>query len=390
MSANDDGKKPWKDRFREATRNAQAHIASKADRWPERLEVLSDLMNDTREEASKFSHSVGNKVQAKVRGVGSKANPLWSTVKTRSQGLAQRFSSKEAVVEVLPDLSLVSEEQRLAYYGAMIAMANADGSLDREELILLLDIFEADDNSKEVTAQLKGFLIDPPRLVDCLAALRNQEETLRFGLAFQLVEVAYADDIIQPEEMSALNQAAEILSVTQPQLEAIVRFVEEARRLEARGQNDKVATECLKQAASGLASVGVPISAVYFSGSVIGLSAAGITSGLAALGLGFGMVPGIAAAVILGTGTYFGLGRVLDLGGHRKKALESAENERRAQLVIRHLQAAMEELLERIEELRESADTARQNERDLLVLKARMKTLQSVIARKKMALTSEC
>jgi len=57
------------------------------------------------------------------------------------------------------------------------------------------------------------------------------------------------------------------------------------------------------------ASIGVPIAAIYLSGSVVGLSAAGITSGLAALGLGgvlglSSMVTGVGVAVVIGMGVH--------------------------------------------------------------------------------------
>ncbi|MCY4554902.1 MAG: hypothetical protein OXF79_00635 [Chloroflexi bacterium] len=60
------------------------------------------------------------------------------------------------------------------------------------------------------------------------------------------------------------------------------------------------------------AAVGVPIAAIYLTGSVTGLSATGITSGLAALGLGgvlglSSMVSGIGVAIILGVGIYMGM-----------------------------------------------------------------------------------
>ncbi len=300
------------------------------------------------------------------------------------------LTSRQAPVQTLPDLADITDQQRVAYYGALVAMAATDGSIDREELLLLLDTFEADTLDETALAEVKGFLVKPPSLVACLEVLAESEETLRFGLTFQLVEMAYADDVVLDEERSALHQASDILSVNEEQLAAIENFVLEARRLEARGKNDKVATECLKQAAGSLASVGVPITAVYFSGSVVGLSAAGITSGLAALGLGFGMVPGIAVAVVLGTGTYLGLGRLLDTGGRRRREQEQAESERRAQLVIKHLQDTLQDLLARVDELHAAAEAAEENRVAIAVMKKRMQTLQSVIARKQLALESPC
>ena len=68
--------------------------------------------------------------------------------------------------------------------------------------------------------------------------------------------------------------------------------------------------------AAQAASVGVPVAAVYLSGSVTGLSAAGIASGLATLGLGgllglSAMVSGIGVAIVAGGAAYKGVRWVL-------------------------------------------------------------------------------
>lgn len=62
--------------------------------------------------------------------------------------------------------------------------------------------------------------------------------------------------------------------------------------------------------ASTAAAVGAPIAAVYISGSVVGLSAAGVTSGLATLGLGMGMTGGLAVLGAVGFLTYTGVRHV--------------------------------------------------------------------------------
>jgi hypothetical protein len=110
--------------------------------------------------------------------------------------------------------------------------------------------------------------------------------------------------------------------------------VRELRAVRLRGQNDSAAAQATKVAAAGLAAVGVLIAAVYASGSVIGLSAAGITSGLAALGLGLGMVPGIGVAVLLGTGVFLGVRALLDAANQGASDLLRGQVARRAQLVI--------------------------------------------------------
>lgn len=68
----------------------------------------------------------------------------------------------------------------------------------------------------------------------------------------------------------------------------------------------------MKDIAAKAAGIGVPLGAVYISGSVVGMSAAGMTSGLASLGMGgilgfSSMATGIGVAVLLGIGAYQGV-----------------------------------------------------------------------------------
>lgn len=121
------------------------------------------------------------------------------------------------------------------------------------------------------------------------------------------------------------------------------------------------------------AAVGVPLVAVYLSGSVIGLSAAGITSGLAALGFGglFGlsaMVTGIGAVLVLGVAVYQ---IVRWLAGSKEKEL-AALRERLMQEVMHQLQRTVNALLGDIQELTANVvDLTRQAEID----KRRMRRL---------------
>lgn len=75
--------------------------------------------------------------------------------------------------------------------------------------------------------------------------------------------------------------------------------------------DDKIKT-LMKDLSAKATSVGVPLGAVYLSGSVFGLSAAGMTSGLATLGMGgllglSSMATGIGVAVLMGVGAYQGV-----------------------------------------------------------------------------------
>ena len=76
--------------------------------------------------------------------------------------------------------------------------------------------------------------------------------------------------------------------------------------------SDDQIVSTLKLLSAKAAAVGTPLAAVYLSGSVMGMSAAGLTSGLATLGMGgvlglSSMTTGIGVAVLIGVGTYAGV-----------------------------------------------------------------------------------
>jgi hypothetical protein len=97
------------------------------------------------------------------------------------------------------------------------------------------------------------------------------------------------------------------LNINGEQLAALQKYVEAVIKAQNSGSGKQDLKDLGAEVAAGLASAGVPIAAVAMSGSVFGLSAAGITSGLAALGLGLGMTTGIGVVAALGIGSYFGV-----------------------------------------------------------------------------------
>ncbi len=283
------------------------------------------------------------------------------------------------------DLAKVPESDRLAFYGALFAIATVDGSLDKDEMNLIFGIMDLEGMSESAKRQVQSYIIEPPPLQECLKTLSKADDSLRFGLMVNLIDTIWANDELEPSEEEAIKLAKQELRITDEQVQAIEAFIQKMREIRARGLDDNQAAEAVKTAAAGLSSVGIPIAAVYFSGSVIGLSAAGITSGLAALGLGFGMVPGIGVAVLAGAGIFLGVSALLDTGNQRAKEEESKKRERKAQLVIENLQGALNGLIERIETLQTAAADAEANREAIRTLTEKMRYLQQLIAKRKQA-----
>ena len=105
---------------------------------------------------------------------------------------------------------------------------------------------------------------------------------------------------------------AQANKVSKEQLKFIKESIDNDNKLFDDNVDDNGLSSGYRAIAQGAATLGIPLAALYFSGSVVGLSAAGISSGLATLGFGglFGassMVTGIGALILLGVGANKGV-----------------------------------------------------------------------------------
>lgn len=283
------------------------------------------------------------------------------------------------------DIKQLSNEQRVAYYGALFAIAAYDDEIQREELDLIYEMIDTDGLSGQARRRLYGYAIEPPILQDCLQAVRNAPESIRYGLMLNLVEVAVADYLLSDLEQEALTGAQRVLGVNDEQRIAMTEYAEKMRYIRERGIDDNHAADVAKSAVSGMTAVGIPIAAVVYSGAVVGLSAAGITSGLAALGLGLGMIPGIGVAILLGAGIFVGLNALLDTGNKRKREAHRQERERKAQLATENLQETINHLIDRMNLLQQDAADAKANKEAIRKMNERLTKLQQVLVRRREA-----
>lgn len=113
------------------------------------------------------------------------------------------------------DLSTLPEEKRLAFYGALFAIAMADDSIDERESRLISDSLHLGDLSDDARRAVLAQAIDPPDLARCLQHLKDADEAVRYGLMLNLVDVVLADDAIAPGEHEGLRVAREVLGVTE-------------------------------------------------------------------------------------------------------------------------------------------------------------------------------
>lgn len=280
------------------------------------------------------------------------------------------------------EIAALPEYQRVAFAGALYALAAADGTLDKEELQLIVDLVDLSGLSPAGRQMALGFILEQPALGDALAPLAGAPEAVRFALLLNLIELALANDLLSPRQDALLAAARVDLGVSEEQNRALWRFVRELRAVRLRGADDPTAAQLTRTAAAGLAAVGVPLAAVYVSGSVIGLSAAGITSGLAALGLGLGMVPGIGVAVLLGTGAFLGVRALLSAVSAEEPAQLRRAVAERAQAVLVSLDELVALLDQRIAAVERAADSTA-NGLLLAGLHERRRALLQIAARRR-------
>ena len=281
------------------------------------------------------------------------------------------------------DFTKIPQEQIVAYYGLGFAAAASDGSIDKEEMQLIFETLDISFLDEKHQKKVRQYILKPPSETSCLNKLKKAPETLRFAVVVNVMEVLLADDIISEDEAILLKKVCKKRGVNQVQQRAIKKFILEAKKIKERGLDDNIAEKALKSALSGITAVGVPIASVYLSGSVIGLSAAGITSGLAALGFGIGMIPGIGVAIVLGTAIFIGLRAILGDSKKKKENKLRLEAERKAQLAIKNLQDTISVILERICALEERTSDHEENARIVDDLRGRLLALRGILARKR-------
>lgn len=276
-----------------------------------------------------------------------------------------------------------SERQLINLYGLLFKVAYTDGGLDKDELRKLFEIINTEGFSEEGKATIQNYLVEEPRLEEIIQDIREDIQEIKYIAYLNSIETSICNDEVNPAQQKLLERLKEEFGITDEQDKEMRKFAEKAKEIAERGIDDKYAADTLKAGLAGLGAVGVPIAAVYFSGSVIGLSAAGITSGLAALGLGLGMLPGIGVAIVIGAVIFMALQKIFDVGGKRQKKKAQMAKERRAEQVIKNLQDIINHLIIKISELEKKTQDAEANREAIEKLKEVIQKLTQIQNAKK-------
>lgn len=279
----------------------------------------------------------------------------------------QNFTN-ESISDLFKPLEDMSKELRLAFVKIVINMSfENDKEIDnkeRSEIMLLTNRIglEREERFKilEYMAEIENKHIAVKELVEVIK--NNCEKEINYkAVMISLVQnlfYLYANTQLKkqgvifnlPHTFDFLEKHKYVFGLSNDEIDLAKSAVEnDLKILNEDIDSDKV-KEITKDLAAKAASVGLPIGAVYVSGSVAGLSAAGMTSGLATLGMGgllglSSMATGIGVAVLLGVGVYQGI-KYFTTDNKQLEALK--QREMMIQEVLKQTQKTISSMIEDI------------------------------------------
>lgn len=257
----------------------------------------------------------------------------------------------------LVTLSEMPEELKVAYLKVIVNMAYSDdGELDKNkfaQILLLMTRLELSSESRFTLREYSttGELENLESLMQTIdeTCIPSHNKLVKISLVKDLFSVFMSVNNGLYDNFAFFKDNHSLFDVSDDEVKLII----DALKLDFKMLNDDFSDDALtrgmKELGAKAGAVGVPLAAVYLSGSVMGMSAAGLTSGLATLGLGgvlgfSSMATGIGVAVLLGVGAYKGI-------KHLTGANELDKTKRRELMlneVIKQTQATISYLMEDI------------------------------------------
>lgn len=266
------------------------------------------------------------------------------------QACVQDFSEYQEERQLV-SIDELSEALKVAYVQAVINMAyDNDDIIDDKEFAEVLQLMTRLDLSPETRFTLRAYMGSSDAqipLETLLAQIDSQSpagqiKALHISLVKDLINLFYSTGGQDVSAFAFLQKNRGLLMVSDEEIELAVLAIKNDHDMLRDDMTDDQIVSALKVLSAKAAAVGTPLAAVYLSGSVVGMSAAGLTSGLASLGMGgllgmSGMMTGIGVAVLIGVGTYAGVRKLTganELTRSKRRELMLNEVIKQTQLTI--------------------------------------------------------
>ena len=267
----------------------------------------------------------------------------------------------ETTSQILP-LSDMDDEIKSAYLKIICNYAYSDDDvIDAKEYAEIISLIVRIDYNAKDRLSLRSYMCDKNNIEDSKSLIDYLFENIPEGCS-DIVKKSLIKDIIyiyklkndmdQWKNDKFIVELQNELNINDEQIELIISVIKNDENILNERKNDSDIVKSMKEIGAKAGAVGVPLAAVYFSGSVIGMSAAGLTSGLATLGMGgflgfSSMFTGIGVVALLGVGTYKGIKK--DTG------LSELENNKQRELmlqaIIKNSQKSLNYLIEDVNEI---------------------------------------
>jgi len=219
---------------------------------------------------------------------------------------------------------------------------------------------------------------------------QGQIRSLHISLAKDLINLYFSTGGSSLDDFAFLQNSRALLQITDDEIDLAVAAIRNDHSMLKEDVTDDQIVSALKLLSAKAAAVGTPLAAVYLSGSVIGMSAAGLTSGLATLGMGgllglSGMTTGIGVAVLIGVGAYTGVRKLTgadELNRTKRRELMLVEVIKQTQATISLLMQDINHITARLNQaLKDQGDQGATIER-LMAMMGQMTGAGAVLANK--------
>lgn len=257
-------------------------------------------------------------------------------------------------------LSMMDAKIKIAYLKMVCNFTFAsDDMIDANEYAEIISLIVRIELNSEGRIEMRSYMSDVAHKEDSDGLItylnthmdEGSYDILKQSLLKDILFIARKSNIIWKENAFIVD-LKDKLGINDEQVNYMVTAIESDETILKQRQNDTQVKKTITELVSSASAVSVPLAAIYFSGSVLGVSAAGITSGLAALGMGgilgfSSMFTGLGVAVLLGVGAYKGVKKVSGLG----ELENNKQREFMLQAIIKNSQKSLNYLIEDVNEI---------------------------------------
>ena len=198
----------------------------------------------------------------------------------------------ETTSQTLP-LSDMDNGVKSAYIKIICNYAYSDDDvIDAKEYSEIISLIVRIDYNAKDRLSLRSYMCDKNNIEDSKRLIDYLSSNVPDG-CIDIVKKSLMKDIIyiyklkkdmdQWKSDKFIVELQNELNINDEQIELIISVIKNDENILNDRKNDSDIVKSMKDIGAKAGAVGVPLAAVYFSGSVIGMSAAGLTSGLATL-----------------------------------------------------------------------------------------------------------